>query len=46
MATRIYEFLTSLDDWSLGSAMAAILIVTTMLILLVGSAIGARRASL
>lgn len=46
MATRIYEFLTSLDDWSLGSAMAAILIVTTMLILLIGSAIGARRASL
>ncbi len=46
MATRIYEFLTSLDDWSLGSAMAAILIVTTMLMLLIGSAIGARRASL
>ncbi len=46
MATRIYEFLTSLDDWSLGSAMAAILIVTTMLILLIGSAFGARRATL
>jgi putative spermidine/putrescine transport system permease protein len=46
MATRIYEFLTSLDDWSLGSAMAAILIVTTMVMLLIGTAIGARWASL
>jgi putative spermidine/putrescine transport system permease protein len=46
MATRIYEFLTSLDDWSLGSAMAAILIVTTMAMLLIGSALGSRRASL
>jgi putative spermidine/putrescine transport system permease protein len=46
MATRIYEFLTSLDDWSLGAAMAAILIVSTMLMLLMGSAIGARRTSL
>jgi putative spermidine/putrescine transport system permease protein len=46
MATRIYEFLTSLDDWSLGAAMAAILIFSTMAILLVGIAAGARRASL
>lgn len=46
MATRIYEFLTSLDDWSLGSAMAAILIFTTMLMLFIGSISGARRASL
>jgi putative spermidine/putrescine transport system permease protein len=46
MATRIYEFLTSLDDWSLGAAMAAILIVTTMLMLSLGSLFGARRASL
>jgi putative spermidine/putrescine transport system permease protein len=46
MATRIYEFLTSLDDWSLGSAMAAILIFTTMLMLAIGSAVGARRAAL
>lgn len=46
MATRIYEFLTSLDDWSLGSAMAAILIITTMLMLLIGSLSGARRATL
>ena len=44
MATRIYEFLTSLDDWSLGSAMAAILIVSTLLILALGTAAGARRA--
>jgi putative spermidine/putrescine transport system permease protein len=46
MATRIYEFLTSLDDWSLGAAMAAILIVTTMLMLSLGALFGARRASL
>ena len=46
MATRIYEFLTSLDDWSLGAAMAAILIISTMLMLLIGSAIGARRSAL
>jgi putative spermidine/putrescine transport system permease protein len=46
MATRIYEFLTSLDDWSLGSAMAAILIVTSMAMLLIGSVFGARRTSL
>jgi putative spermidine/putrescine transport system permease protein len=46
MATRIYEFLTSLDDWSLGSAMAAILIGTTMLMLAIGTLSGARRASL
>jgi putative spermidine/putrescine transport system permease protein len=46
MATRIYEFLTSLDDWSLGSAMAAILIFTTMLMLIIGQVSGARRASL
>jgi putative spermidine/putrescine transport system permease protein len=46
MAIRIYEFLTSLDDWSLGAAMAAILIASTMLLLLIGSVIGVRRASL
>ncbi len=46
MATRIYEFLTGLDDWSLGAAMATILIVSMMLMLLAGSAIGVRRAAL
>jgi putative spermidine/putrescine transport system permease protein len=46
MAIRIYEFLTSLDDWSLGTAMAAILILSTMLLLAAGSAIGVRRARL
>ena len=45
MATQIYDFLTSLDDWSLGSAMGAILIVSAMLLLVVGSALGARRAA-
>ena len=43
MATQIYDFLTSLDDWSLGSAMGAILIASAMLLLVVGSALGARR---
>jgi len=46
MATRIYEFLTSLDDWSLGSAMAAILIVTTMVMLMIGTGLGSRRPGL
>jgi putative spermidine/putrescine transport system permease protein len=46
MATRIFEFLTSADDWSLGAAMAAILIVSTMLMLFIGSVLGARRASI
>ena len=43
MATQIYDFLTALDDWSLGSAMGAILIASAMLLLVVGSALGARR---
>ena len=45
MATQIYDFLTALDDWSLGSAMGAILIISAMLLLVVGSALGARRAA-
>ena len=45
MATQIYDFLTSLDDWSLGSAMGAILIGSAMLLLVVGGTLGARRAS-
>ena len=45
MATQIYDFFTALDDWSLGSAMAAILIISAMLLLVVGSALGARRAA-
>jgi putative spermidine/putrescine transport system permease protein len=44
MATQIYEFMTALDDWSLGSAMGAILIFSAMTLLVIGAAIGARRA--
>lgn len=46
MATQIYDFLTTLDDWSLGSAMGAILILSAMALLVVGSVLGARRATL
>ncbi len=46
MATQIYDFLTNLDDWSLGSAMAAVLIASAMLLLVLGSALGARRTAL
>ena len=46
MATQIYDFLTNLDDWSLGSAMAAILIASAMLLLVLGGALGARRTAL
>jgi putative spermidine/putrescine transport system permease protein len=45
MATQIYEFMTTLDDWSLGSAMGAILIASSMLLLVVGSVLGARRTA-
>jgi putative spermidine/putrescine transport system permease protein len=43
MATQIYDFMTSLDDWSLGSAMGAILIFSSMILLVVGAVLGARR---
>lgn len=46
MATQIYDFMTALDDWSLGSAMGAILIISSMALLILGSALGARRAAL
>ncbi len=46
MATQIYDFMTALDDWSLGSAMGAILIFSAMTLLVIGAAIGARRAVL
>jgi putative spermidine/putrescine transport system permease protein len=46
MAIQIYDFLTNLDDWSLGAAMAAILIISTMLTLGIGSLVGVRRTSM
>jgi putative spermidine/putrescine transport system permease protein len=46
MATQIYDFMTALDDWSLGSAMGAILIFSAMALLVVGSVLGSRRVAL
>ena len=46
MATQVYDFMTALDDWSLGSAMGAILIVSSMTLLIVGTILGARRVAL
>ena len=46
MATQIYDFMTGLDDWSLGSAMGAILIFSAMGLLILGAALGARRPAL
>jgi putative spermidine/putrescine transport system permease protein len=46
MATLIYEFMTSLADWAVGSALGAVLIVTSMALLVLGAVLGSRRASL
>jgi len=46
MATLIYDFMTTLDDWSLGSALGAALIISSMLLLVVGSVLGSRRVAL
>ncbi len=46
MATQIYTFLMELNDWSLGSALGAILIVSSMLVLVIGTVLGSRRVAL
>ena len=43
LATLIYKFMVSIMDWSIGSALGAVLIVTAFTILVAGSALGARR---
>jgi putative spermidine/putrescine transport system permease protein len=43
MATMIRRFMLDLLDWSLGSAMGAILLVSAMLLLLLTSALGGRQ---
>ncbi len=43
MATLIYKFMVSLMDWSIGSALGTMLIVSSMLLVGVGTALGARR---
>jgi putative spermidine/putrescine transport system permease protein len=45
-ATAIYNFIIQLLDWSLGSALAVVLIVSTMLLLYAAARLGANRAAL
>ncbi len=43
LATLIYQFMVSIMDWSIGSALGAVLIVSAIAMLLLGSALGVRR---
>jgi putative spermidine/putrescine transport system permease protein len=45
-ATAIYSFMIQLLDWSIGSALAVILIVSSLLLLYAAARTGARRAAL
>jgi ABC-type spermidine/putrescine transport system permease subunit I len=45
-ATAIYNFIIQLLDWSLGAALAVVLIVSTMLLLYAAARLGANRAAL
>jgi putative spermidine/putrescine transport system permease protein len=45
-ATAIYNFIIQLLDWSLGAALAVVLIVSTLVLLYGAGRMGARRASL
>jgi putative spermidine/putrescine transport system permease protein len=44
-ATAIYNFIIQLLDWSLGAALAVILIVASLLLLYAAGRMGARRAA-
>ena len=46
MATAIYGFMTQLLDWSIGAALAMILIVCSLLLLYAAARFGARQAAL
>ena len=46
MATAIYGFMTQLLDWSIGAALAVILIVSSLLLLYAAARVGARQAAL
>ncbi len=46
MATAIYGFMTQLLDWSIGAALAVVLIVSSLLLLYAASRVGARQAAL
>jgi putative spermidine/putrescine transport system permease protein len=43
MATMIYKFMVPMAEWSLGSALSTILVVSAVATLLVGGILGARR---
>jgi len=44
LATLIYKFMVSLVDWGVGSALGTVLIVVSLLLLWLGTRLGARRA--
>jgi putative spermidine/putrescine transport system permease protein len=46
MATAIYGFMTQLLDWSIGAALAVILIVSSLLLLYAAARFGSRQAAL
>ncbi|HEU0259335.1 MAG TPA: ABC transporter permease [Burkholderiales bacterium] len=46
MATAIYGFMTQLLDWSIGAALAVILILSSLLLLYAASRIGAKQAAI
>lgn len=46
LATAIYGFMTQLLDWSIGAALAVILVVSSLILLFLASRLGARQASL
>ena len=46
MATAIYGFMTQLLDWSIGAALAVILVVCSVLLLYAAARLGARQAAL
>ena len=46
LATAIYGFMTQLLDWSVGAALAVILVVSSLALLYLASLLGTRRVSL
>ena len=46
MATAIYGFMTQLLDWSIGAALAVILVLSSMLLLYAAARLGARQAAI
>jgi putative spermidine/putrescine transport system permease protein len=46
MATLVYKFMVSLMDWSIGSALGTLLILSSLALILLGTLLGARRSAL